>query len=148
MIIYNNFSRENFQASVIPLTPPPSKSVVVATNRELGRVWYFRRLAIATAALDLSRREIPNWMADVIYGYDGRILCPDGSGFHISDTAIDDAFNDDADFRWLSDFVRFAFTNTPKQRPQSRIYARLRLLDLAFQIADPGRLNRCPEIRN
>jgi hypothetical protein len=148
MIIYNNFSRESYQPQAVRLAPPPLKSMGVATNWELGRIWYFRRLAIATCALNLSRREIPNWMADVIFGYDGAILNPDGTKFIISDTAIDDAFNNDESFRWLSAFLKFAELLPPKQKPQCRIYDRLRLIELALQIAYPGRLNRQPDILN
>lgn len=145
MIVYNNFSREDFQPQATTFAPPPIKSVRVATGSELERIWYFRRIAIATRALNLSRREIPNWMADVIFGYQGRIVHVDGSKFFISDTAIDDAFNNDDSFRWLSGFVQFADLNPPKQKPQCRIYRRLRLIELAIQIAYPGRLIRHPE---
>lgn len=146
MIIYNNFNREYFQHQAVTLAPPPLKSVRVATDRELGRIWYFRRLAIATRALNLPRREVPNWMADIIFGYEGNILRLDGTQFIISDTAIDDAFNNDDSFRWFSGFVQFADLQPPKQKPQCRIYNRLRLIELAFQIAYPDRMSRQPEM--
>ena len=142
MIIYNNYNRECFQPQAASSKLAPEKAIFVATNWELSRTWYFRRMAIATRALDLPRREIPNWMADVIFGHQGPILWQDGRVFKISDTAIDDAFGNDDSFRWLSSFVQFSFDNPPRQKPQNRIYKRLRLLDLAFQIAYPGRLNR------
>lgn len=97
---------------------------------------YFRRLAIATASLGLSRREIPNWMADVIFSYEGLMLDPFSRPVEVRDTAIDDAFNDDGSFRWLSDFMRFAHAPI-KQRPQLRVLERLVLLDLAFKIEKP-----------
>lgn len=116
------------------------RKIVVATDSELSRKSYYWRLAIATAALQkqlaLSRREIPNWLADTIYGYHGKIEWPNGQEFNISDTAIDDAFNNDGSFRWLSDFVRMAET-PPKQAPQYRVVVRLRLIDLAFKIVRP-----------
>lgn len=58
--------------------------------------------------------------------------------FEVSDTAIDEAFNDDGSFRWLSDFLRFAEME-PRQRPQARVLDRLRLIDLALRIAKPER---------
>lgn len=90
MIIHNCYNRECFQPQAVPTKPAPEKAIFVATKWELSRIWYFRRMAIATRALDLSRREIPNWMADVIFNYQGPILWPDGRVFKISATAIDD----------------------------------------------------------
>lgn len=114
--------------------------VYVASDDELLRRSYYWRLAIASVALKtekkLPRREFPNWMADVIHGYEGQILWGHGGPFTVSDTAIDDAFNDDGSFRWLSDFFAFALT-PPKQRPHYGVIARLRLIDLAFRIARP-----------
>ncbi|MEM7777758.1 MAG: hypothetical protein AAF732_19380 [Pseudomonadota bacterium] len=116
----------------------PSRRVIVAGDADLCRKSHFQRLAIATRALEYTRREIPNVMADVIFGFDGKILRPDGRSFAIADDAIDLAFNDDGSFRWLSDFLRFA-VEPPKQRPQERLIERLRLIDLAFRIACPER---------
>ena len=108
----------------------------VATCEQLLNLHYFARLAIATANLDMPRRKIPDWMATTIYLYDGLIVWPDGLPFLIPDTAIDDAFNDDGSFRWLSDFLKFA-VRSPRQKPQRRILPRLRLIDLAFRIDKP-----------
>ena len=110
--------------------------VMVAGDQELVKVSHFRRLAIATAALELSRREIPNWMADVIFGFEGSVLWPNGTLFPLHDTVIDEAFNNEGSFRWLSDFMRFADC-PPRQAPQRRVLARLRLIDLAFRIDKP-----------
>lgn len=113
------------------------KTVVMAADYQLQRTSYFQRLAIATAALGVSRREIPNILADAIYGFEGTIYWPDGRIYEPSDTAVDDAFGDD-DFRWLSDFIRFA-DQEPRQRPQRRVLMRLRLIDLYFRIKYPER---------
>ena len=114
--------------------------IVVATDEELTRRSYFQRLAIAAAALmaeaEVSRREFPNWMADVILSYEGKVMWPHGGPFTVRDTAIDDAFNNDGSFRWLSGFINFAEA-APRQNPQYRILTRLRLIDLAFKIDKP-----------
>lgn len=114
--------------------------IVVASDDELTRLSCFRRMAMATASLvrseGISRRRFPDWLADTIYGYEGEIVWAHGGAFTISDTAIDDAFNNDGSFRWLWGFVRFA-DETPRQAPQQRVLARLRLIELAFQIAKP-----------
>jgi hypothetical protein len=118
----------------------PHRSIYVASDGELCRKSYVRRLAVATVALlkelELSRRNFPNWMTDAIFGFDGEILWPHGAPFEVSDTAIDDAFNDDGSFRWISDFLRIA-DQPMKQAPQQRVLSRLRLIDLAFRIARP-----------
>ena len=114
--------------------------IYVATDDELSRISYFRRLAIASAALKselaLSRRSIPDWLADAIFSYEGRILWPHEGPFIVRDTAIDDAFNNDGSFRWISGFLNFAEV-PPRQAPQYRVMTRLRLIDLAFRIARP-----------
>jgi len=123
-----------------PCTPAndnhPPKIVSVARDSELLRRAYFQRLAIATKALELPRREVPNWIADVIYSYEGSIVWPNGDRFTVGDEDIDAAFNDDGSFRWLSDFLRFAEA-PPRQAPQLRVLSRLRLIDLALRIARP-----------
>ena len=112
--------------------------VVVASDEELSRRSHFQRLATATRALGISRREIPNWIADTIYGFRGKITWANGKPFEIDDEDIDAAFNDDGSFRWLSAFMYFAEFD-PRQAPQRRIIARLRLIDLAFRISNPVR---------
>ncbi len=118
------------------------QSVTIATDWQLSRISHVQRLALATLNVkqekDLSRREIPNWLAHVIYEYDGRILWPVGRVFEIEDETIDLAFGDDGSFRWLSAFLTFA-SEPPKQKPQKRVIMRLRLIDVAFRIAYPKR---------
>lgn len=114
------------------------RTVVVASDDELLRRSHFQRLATATRALGISRREIPNWIADTIYGFRGRIVWPGGKVFEVDDEDIDAAFNDDGSFRWLSGFLYFDEID-PKQNPQRRILSRLRLIDLAFRISNPVR---------
>ena len=117
--------------------PPPIR---VAGDWELARLVYFWRLAIATANLKaelcLSRRRFADWLAETIFFYEGPILLPDGRPFPIPDSLVDDVFGNDASFRWLSDFIRFA-EKPPRQAPQRRVIERLRVISLAFQIAHP-----------
>lgn len=114
------------------------KFVIVATDEQLSRQSHFYRLAIATKALRISRRQIPNWLADEIFNFEGKVIRLDGREFIVEDEAFDRAFNDDGSFRWLSDFMGFA-QHLPKQNPQVRVLDRLRLIDLAFRIAHPDR---------
>ncbi len=120
----------------LPDGPPEADCAILATLEDLRSIPYVRRLAVATANLGLSRREIPNWMADVIFEYRGSLRLPDGRAVHLPDTAIDDVFNNDGSFRWLSDFMKFA-DRPMRQAPQKRVLKRLRLIDLAFRIDKP-----------
>ncbi len=119
-------------------TPAAQRQITVACNDMLSRRSHVQRLAIASRALGLSRREFPNTMADVIFGFEGEVSWPNGDVFVVEDEDIDAAFNDDGSFRWLSDFLAFADL-APRQRPQARILERLRLIDLMFRIAYPER---------
>lgn len=125
--------------------PPPlgaeapndsTRIVIVASDTELHRLPHFQRLAIATGALTISRRHLPNLIADTLYSFRGTIVWPNGTPFELPD--VDDAFGEDGSFRWISDFVRFA-EEGPRQHPQQRILARLRLIDLYFRIMYPER---------
>jgi hypothetical protein len=112
------------------------RTVVVASDTALRRYSHFQRLAVATAALEVSRRELPNVIADTVYEFKGRILWPNGTPYELPD--IDDAFGGDGSFRWISDFIRFA-EEPPRQHPQRRVIERLRLTDLYFRIKHPER---------
>lgn len=126
---------------VVPVTHSEAgsarRAIRVARDTELGRKSHQQRLAIAVEAIDVSRRELLNLLADVIYGFDGVILWPNGGVFEVTDTLIDDVF-DDPDGRWISDMIRKAH-EPPRQRAQKRTLARLRLLDLYFRIQHPER---------
>ncbi|MDI4665382.1 hypothetical protein K9U40_13740 [Xanthobacter autotrophicus] len=111
-------------------------SIIVPTMAELLRPSRFRRLAIATAALDIPRRKLPDVIADSLYGYSGVILRADGSPYELPD--IDDVFGNDGSFRWISAFTRFA-VEPPRQAAQERVLPRLEVIDLYFQIKHPER---------
>jgi hypothetical protein len=113
-----------------------ARRVYVASDRQLRRKSHFQRLAIATAALGVSRRELINVLSDAIYGFDGQLYWPEGDPYEIPD--VDDVFGDDGSFRWVSDFIRFA-EKSPRQVPQGRIVERLRFIDLYFRIKHPER---------
>lgn len=110
------------------------RTVSVATDAELRRPSHFQRLAIATAGLEVSRRKLPDMIADAIYGFEGKIIWPDGAPYDLP--CIDEAFGDEGTFRWLSDFIKFAVV-PPRQVPQRRVLERLRLIDLYFRIEYP-----------
>lgn len=112
-------------------------TVIRPRASEVIRRSYVRRLAIATADLGLSRREIPNWLASVIYGYEGVILSAEtNQPISVNDLCVDDVFGDDLSFRWLGDLMAFA-ERDPVQDAQRRVAPRLQMMALAFHIAKP-----------
>lgn len=114
-----------------------ARTVVMASDYQLQRIPHVSRLAIAAVAEGLSRRKWPDAIADAIYGFEGTIYYADGRRFEPTDTEVDDTFRD-PEFRWMSDFLAFAEV-PPRQRPQRRTLARLRLIDLYFRIKHPER---------
>lgn len=122
--------------------PHYSHSIIVPKPEEVLTKSYFHNLARAVAGLrnangsTMPRRAVPDWMADQLFNERIRFVRQDGTPFEITDTAIDEAFNDDGTFRWLSYLVAFAET-PPRQAPQARIAERLILLSLAFWVAQP-----------
>lgn len=121
------------QTSALEAANDNIKPIYVLGDRQLLRRDYIGFLAQHIATVPVSSREVPNWMADIIYGFMGDILCFDNRPFEIRDEDIDQAFNNDGSFRWIRGFRQHA--NKPfKQIPQSRLLPRFRLISLAVQI--------------
>ena len=119
-----------------------TRTITVPEPEEVLTISYYHNLAIAMVDLRhadgsyMSRRQVPDWIADQLFAENVDFIRKDGTPFEISDTAIDEAFNDDGTFRWLSYLVAFA-ERPPRQAPQSRLAPRLILLSLAFGVAYP-----------
>lgn len=130
---------DELSAPLPPIDPAlnqPSRIVVVASDSQLLRRSHFVRLAISVLALAISRRELINVIADALYGFKGKIVWPNGEPFVMP--YIDDVFGNDGGFRWVSYFLKFA-REPPRQIPQKRLLARLRVIDLYFRIVYPRR---------
>ncbi len=108
-------------------------TLYVLSHRQLLQRERYQNMARYIAALPISSRDVPNWLAEKIFWFEGQILWPDGQVFSIGDEDIDLAFNDDQSFRWIRSFRNRAETPL-KQRPQERLATRLRLVALALEI--------------
>jgi hypothetical protein len=113
----------------------PKRIIIVPHASELLTQQYYSRLALAVANLNLSRRKIPDWMADCLFRDDVEFNYQSGGEFKVGDEDIDDAFCDPS-FRWLSDLIKSA-GKMPKQRPHYTLEFRLRLLALSFWVDRP-----------
>lgn len=113
-------------------------TITIPRAADVMKPSYMRRLAMAVRSLDLSRREVPNWMADQLFNYPGKFISGEtGREVVLGPDVIDSAFGDDGSFRWLSDFLAFA-ERDPANNAQHRVIRRLQLLALAFWISAPG----------
>lgn len=120
-----NASNDNDTTGIVHV---PCANLVVTRS-------YFQRLAVATRDLNISRREVPNWMADAIYR-DDLIFIEQGRRIIFCDEEIESAFGGELSFRWLTDFMQFA-ERPPKQDAQARVARRLQLLATAFHVSKP-----------
>lgn len=116
-----------------------NRLIVVAPNSVLLNPIHAQRTAIALKNTGITRRNVPEWMATTTFGHmehGGWFEWPGGAPFEISDTAIDDSYNNEASCWWFGEFMRRAEIGF-KQTLQARLASRLRLIDLAFAIDMP-----------
>ena len=105
------------------------------------------RLANVLAGLDLARRALPDWIADQIYFFEGKLRCSEtGRIFDPEEIDLEKALTADESHRWFSDFLKFA-RQPPSQRAQARVAERLRLIHVAValhegELTDPRQLHR------
>ncbi|OHU89203.1 MULTISPECIES: hypothetical protein [Pseudoalteromonas] len=107
--------------------------VFVATDQQLNKKSYYRRLWVATRNIDLPRRLWLDEIADTLRDYHGLICHYNGRRFNVP--VIDEVFQD-SDMRWLSYFLSPDSSGlSPKMHV--RKLERLRLIDLYFRIKHP-----------
>lgn len=109
------------------------EKIIVLSNLQLLRRDIYQNIAIYVAALPIPSREVPNWIAEKIFWFEGQILWSDGRNYDVGEEDIDRAFNDDQSFRWVRSFRNRCHIPL-KQSPQKRLVSRLRLISLAIQI--------------
>lgn len=116
--------------------PKESDSDVVIQlhdDKTIGSIRHMQRLARLIVYLDLSRREVPDWLLNTVYGFGGEVRSASGEALDIDVEELYAAFNDEGEFRWISDLVLWN-QMTPKQRAQGRIVARLRYLTMGAAV--------------
>lgn len=112
------------------------KEIQVARREVLLTRDYLFALAKAMTALDLSRRAVPDWLADTIFGWvedGGVVLDGDGREIPVHADIIDDAHGEDGSFQWVS-AQRQRVANPPRRGPRQSMLLRLQLYDAAFRI--------------
>src|SRR3546814_8749883 len=107
-------------------------ATIVPDNGLLSRD-FLHRLGRRVVELELSRMKSTDWLATVLYGWDGVILDADGTPFEIDDEMIDFSYGRDASGSCNTEVNKFG-QRMPSRRPRKRLKLRLQHLDAAFKI--------------
>ena len=96
-----------------------------------------QRLARLLIYIDVPRRQVKDWITNTVHGFEGYVVDGRGRDFALDDDELEAAFNEakdrDKDYRWISDFWKWA-DRKPRQRAQARVVERLRYLTAAAAI--------------
>ncbi len=114
------------------------KVIQVHLREQLLSLDAIEGLAARLAGLDRSRRSVPDWIADTLYGWidsGGVVLSGEGDMIEIYSGIVDDAHGEDGSFRWVSAQRSRKDVNAPQRRPRQSMWLRLALYDAAFRIA-------------
>jgi len=76
-------------------------SIVIPPDQVLLSAYFLRRIAALLASLDIPRRSIPDWIADTLYEYGGKVSHASGAHFDVHAVDVDDAFGNEGSFRWV-----------------------------------------------
>ena len=109
------------------------RRVVVASDRYFRKPHTMQLIAQGLKALNIPRRAIPDWVADVIFKDDIDCRYVGGAVYELHDTIVDDVQPDMENCRWLGNLIACADA-LPKQSAQDRVLPRLRLLELALHL--------------
>lgn len=108
--------------------------IYVATEEELLRESYYRRLWLAVKNIKISRRKWLEELADTFRDYDGVFLYHNGRDYILP--CLDKTFGHDADMRWFGYYLMADETGKhPRSKSSRRV--RLRVLDLYFRVKYP-----------
>lgn len=70
-------------------------SIVIPPDHILLSASFLRRIASLLASLDIPRRSIPDWIADTLYEYRGKVTHSSGDRFDIRSVDVDEAFGNE-----------------------------------------------------
>lgn len=121
----------------------PSQDVILSPENISGLARMYRQLETTetVGGKPLSRRTFADWICDQLFLFEGVILLADGSELQVTDTFIDDAWNNDGSYRWTSAFARFA-KRPPQRAANSNLLSRIVAIMAAGIIAGRYRAPR------
>ena len=115
----------------------PKPAIQLPPDYVIGSTAQMQRLARLLIYLDVSRRDVKDWITNTIHGFEGYVVDGRGRDFVLDDDELEAAFNeaekDRKDYRWISDFWKWA-DRKPRQRAQTRVVERLRYLTAAAAV--------------
>ncbi|MCA0373896.1 MAG: hypothetical protein LCH83_13720 [Proteobacteria bacterium] len=114
------------------------KKLILPCDEVIKHPAFYAGLAMASKATGKSRREFISYMTKILYGNIYKFFEADGvTEFKLLLCSIYSAFNDDEDFRWVSDFMETT-SETRKIKASDNLLPRLKLITYTFMIVDFG----------
>jgi hypothetical protein len=115
------------------VTSGPKPVLQLPPDHVIGSTRQMQFLARLLIYIDVPRREVPEWVTNTFYAFEGFVIDEHGRDVTIDVDEFYASFNEDAEFRWISDFLKFA-QREPRQRAQRRVMDRLRYLTAAAAV--------------
>lgn len=128
------FPAQDFKFRDFPgLLSPPFVALDDATLSDPNFIF---DAANALARKGLSRREVPLWILDTLWAKRNELTDACGERFEFTTETAEEVFGDEGSYRWISGFLAFPLRPW-RQRAQSQILPRLRLIALALGVDPP-----------
>lgn len=111
----------------------PKPVLQLPPDHVIGSARQMQFLARLLIYIDMPRREVPEWVTNTFYAFEGVVIDEHGRDITLDVDKFYASFNEDEEFRWISDFLKFAHRE-PRQRAQRRVMDRLRYLTAAAAV--------------
>lgn len=102
------------------------------TSEEVCEPEAYKKLAEYLASKGISRRKIPDFIADILYNDDFQFVDKNGKIIKFDDEVVDRVFGEDESCRWFGDFMERRF-EAWKQVPQERVIKRLVIISAVMK---------------
>ena len=102
------------------------------TSEEVCEPEAYKKLAEYLASKGISRRKIPDFIADILYNEDFQFVDKNGKIIEFDDEVVDRVFGEDESCRWFGDFMERRF-EAWKQVPQERVIKRLVIISAVMK---------------
>lgn len=103
------------------------RMIYMPTSEEVCKPEVYKKLAEYLASKGISRRKIPDFIADMLYNEEFYFLDKNGKIIEFDDEVVDRVFGEDESCRWIGDFMERRYESW-KQVPQERVVKRLILI--------------------
>lgn len=118
------------------------KKLILPCDEVIKHPAFYAGLAVASKATGKSRREFISYMTSKLYRDMIKFFEADGvTEYKLLLCSVYSAFNDDEDFRWMSDFMETTI-ETRKIKASDNLLPRLKLITFTFMIVDFGLIKR------